>query len=118
MMSSVNRAMCCTPAVEVEVDVLLDLALLRPSAGSLIGNLIAPVRARHHLAAQRGELGGDVLVVEGEELVEAEGPDVAVDPVVHLPVLDVADDVVDPRRARRPSRLRSRASKPGRKGPS
>ena len=38
---------------------------LRPSAGSLIGNLMRPLSVRHHFRHQRGIFGRNVFVVEG-----------------------------------------------------
>ena len=49
----------------------------------------------HDLRHERGILGADVLVVEVDELVEAEHVLVELDPLVHLAFFDVADDVVD-----------------------
>ena len=79
----------------VELEVLLDLrsplALRR-----LVDRELDPPRAvLHDLRHQRRVLGADVLVVEVNELLEAEHLAVELDPLVHLAFLDVADDVVD-----------------------
>ena len=79
----------------VEVEVLLDLALAA-TLGRLVDRqhdlVVVPDDRRH----ERGVLGGDLLVVEVGELVEAEHVAVVGDPVVEVALLDVGDDVVEP----------------------
>ena len=83
------------PRTAVEVDVLVDLAATPPLGRLVDGELDPPRPPLHHLRHQRRILGGDVLVVEGDELLEAEDGAVEIDPLVHPPLLDVAHDVVD-----------------------
>ena len=105
-MSSDCIATCWTPGPAVELEVLLDLALPLALGRLVDRELDLPLAVRHHLRHERGVLGRDVLVREVRELREAEHARVEVDPLVHAPELDVADDVVDRDQAdpaRRPS---------------
>ena len=79
----------------VEVDVLLDLGLLAAFSGLVDRELDAPVSIAHHLGHQGGIVGGNVLVVEGDQLGEAHDLGVELAPGVHLAPADVADHVVD-----------------------
>ena len=68
--------------------------LRRPSAGSLIGITILP--PSHTTVEMRAEYSVRIcVVVEVQQLGEAEHVAVEVHPVVELALLDVADDVVD-----------------------
>ena len=78
----------------VVVEVLLDLALAPPVGGLVDGQhdlVVVPHDGRH----QRRVLGGDLVVVEVDEGVEAEHLVVVVDPLVEVALLDVAHDVVE-----------------------
>ena len=79
----------------VEVQVLLDLALLAAGGGLVDGELDAAVAVAHHLAHQGGELGGDVVVVEADQLLEVHHVGVPLHPFVHLAQGYVAHHVVD-----------------------
>src|SRR5207247_8607654 len=46
------------------------------------------------LCPERGVFGADVLIVEADELAEAEHVAIKLDPVLHLPLFDVCNDVV------------------------
>ena len=93
------------PAVELQV--LLDLRP-PPALGRLVDRELDPPRAvLHHLRHQGRVLGADVLVVEVDELREAEHVLVEPHPLVHLAFLDVADDVVDRLQADRVERARA-----------
>ncbi len=79
----------------VELEVLVDLALALP-LGRLVDrelDLARPIR--HHLAHQRRVLGLDLVVAEVDDVRHPEHALVELHPAVHLPELDVADDVVD-----------------------
>ena len=78
-----------------ELEVLVDLAL--PLAlGRLVDRELDLAGAvRHHLAHQRRVLGLDLVVAEVDDVRHPEDALVELDPLVHLPELDVADDVVD-----------------------
>ena len=107
MMSPVDHGdvLHARPAVvlQVLVDLRLPLAL-----GRLVDRELDPPGAvLHHLRHQGRVLGADVLVVERDELLEAEHLAVELDPLVHLPFFDVADDVVDGRQADRVGRRRA-----------
>ena len=79
----------------VELEELLDLRP-PPALGRLVDRELDPAAAvRDDLRHQRRVLGADVLVVEAGEQREAQDLAVEVDPLVHLPFLDVGDDVVD-----------------------
>ncbi len=80
--------------VVVPVEVFLDLRLLLARGGLVDGHLDEALAAGHDLGHQGGVVGGDVLVVEGHEHLEAEDVLVEFDPVVHLAEFDVADEVV------------------------
>ena len=54
-----------------------------------------PEPVRHHLAHQRRVLGLDLVVAEVDDVRHPEHALVELHPAVHLPELDVADDVVD-----------------------
>ena len=87
----------------------------RPSAGSLIGMTISRA-VPHDRRHERGVLGGDLVVVEVDELAEAEHLGVEPHPLVEPALLDVADDVVDPGQADlRPDRRRGQVL--GRRSP-
>jgi non-specific serine/threonine protein kinase len=79
----------------VELQVLVDLRLLLADGGLVQRELHPVVPARHHLAHQRGVLGGDVLADELGQVGEAHHPVVEGHPFVHGAELDVADDVVE-----------------------
>ncbi len=91
----------------VEVQVLLDLRLLAARGRLVDRQLHLAGRVLHHFGAQRGELGRDVLVVEADQLLEAEGARVVVAPGLHLAPADVGHAVVDPDAGRPGSRARS-----------
>ena len=80
---------------EVVIEILLDLALLLAFGGFVDGELDAAVAVRHDLGHQRRVLGGDILVVEVQQLAEAHHLVIELDPVIHLAERHVADDVVD-----------------------
>jgi hypothetical protein len=79
----------------VELEILVDLAL--PLAfGRLVDRKLDLAGAvRHHLAHQRRVLRLNLVVAEMDDVRHPEHPLVELDPMVHLPELDVADDVVD-----------------------
>ena len=79
----------------VEVDVLFDLGLLAAFGGLVDRELDPPISIAHHLGHQGGVLGGDVLVVKGDQLSEAHHFGVELAPGVHFPPADIADHVVD-----------------------
>ncbi len=87
--------MCWTPGPFAELEVLVDLAL--PLAlGRLVDRELDLAGAvRHHLAHQRRVLRLDLVVAEVDDVRHPEDALVELDPLVHLPELDVADDVVD-----------------------
>ena len=104
------RARCCDARAVVELQVLVDLALPLGD-GRLVQRELHPVVAvGHHLAHQRGVVGGDVVADELRHVGEAHHPVVEVDPLVHLAQLDVADHVVqcleEPLRRARPLDVR------------
>ena len=66
-----------------------------------------PVPFWHDLGHQRRVLGRNVLVVERDELLEAEHLAIELDPLIHLAFFDVADDVVDGCEADRVRRCRA-----------
>ena len=79
----------------VELQEFLDLRAAL-GLGRLVDRELDPAGAvLHHLRHQGGIFGADVLVVEVDQLLEAEHVLVELDPLVHLAFLDVADDVVD-----------------------
>ena len=79
----------------VELEVLVDLALLLGD-GRLVERELHPVVAvGDDLAHQRGVVGGDVVTDELGHVHEAHDLVVEGDPLVHLAELDVADDVVE-----------------------
>ena len=82
-------------AAAVVVEVLLDLRRLDAHGGLVDRERHHAARVAGDLAAQRAVLGGDVVLVELLEDVEAEDLRVEGHPVVHLAELDVADGVVD-----------------------
>ena len=94
-MSSVSSARCCTPGPAVEVQVLVDLALLAARRRLVDGELDGERAVGHHDGHQGAVLGGDVLVVEADVAREAEHAAVPVRPVVHPAEFDVAHHVVD-----------------------
>ena len=78
----------------IEVEVLVDLRLLL-SLRRLVDRELDPlVPVRHHLRHQRTVLRRDVLVVEGDEILEAHHFLVEPDPDIHLAELHVADAVI------------------------
>ena len=90
----------------VELQVLVDLALPLADRRLVQRELHPVVAVGHHLAHQRGVVGGDVVADELGHVGEAHHPVVEVDPLVHLAQLDVADHVVqrleEPLRRTRP----------------
>ena len=78
----------------VEVEVLLDLALAA-TLGRLVDREHDLVVVPDHGGHQRRVLGGDLVVVEVGELVEAEHVLVVADPLVEVAALDVGHDVVE-----------------------
>ena len=76
------------------------------SSADVQGELDRVRAVAHHDAHERAVLGGDVLVVERDEGVEAKHLHVVVDHGVHLVPADVADDVVDPAEPARDGRDR------------
>ena len=79
----------------IKVEILLDLRFLLALRRLVDRKLHAVARVGHHLRAQRGVFGRDVLVVERDQLREAEDASVEVAPRVHLAPADVADAVID-----------------------
>ena len=88
----------------VELQVLVDLRLALALGGLVDRELDAPVAVRDHLRHQRRVLGRDRLVGEVDHLGHPEHVLVVGDPLLHVPELDVADDVVDAVEAARPPR--------------
>ena len=79
----------------VPLQVLLDLALLLALGRLVDRHLDEMVAGGHHLRHQGRVFGRDVGVIEVLEHRELEHVLVPLDPVVHLPFLDVADAVID-----------------------
>src|SRR5207249_4794704 len=79
---------------EVEVEVLLYLRLLAPFGRLIDGELDAARAVLHHLGHEGRVLGGDVLVVERDELGETHDAGVVIDPLVHFAKLHVEHLVV------------------------
>ncbi len=79
----------------VELEILVDLALLAPFGRLVDGELDPAIPVRHDLRHQGAVFGGDVLVVEADDLAEAQHVPVEADPVIHPAQLDVADTMVD-----------------------
>ena len=68
--------------------------------GGLVDRELDPAGAvLDHLGHEGGVFGADVLVVEADELRKAQNMLVEADPLVHLALLHVGDDVVDGRQA-------------------
>src|SRR6267378_4322388 len=79
----------------MEIEILLDLALLS-TLGRLVDRKLDGERiVGHHDAHQGAVLGGNILVVKADEAAEAEHAAVPFGPFVHLSQLDVAHNVVD-----------------------
>ena len=87
--------MCWHAGAAVELEVLVDLALLLADRRLVERELHLAAAVRDDLAHQGGVLGGDVVADELLHVGEAEDAVVEADPLVHLAELDVADDVVD-----------------------
>ena len=80
----------------VELDVLLDLRFLAPSAGSLMGNLMCSVGCRWSSPCSSGPFTcGNVLVIEGDQLSEAHHLRIEFCPNVHLVPANIPDHVID-----------------------
>ena len=80
----------------MEIEILLDLALLLP-LGRLVDRKLDRERiVGHHDAHQRAVLGGNILVVEADEPLEAQDAAVEFRPFVHPSQLDIAYDMVHP----------------------
>ena len=79
----------------VELEVLLDLALPLAFGRLVDRELDLAAAVRHDLRHERRVLGLDVVVAEMDDVRHPEDLLVELDPVVHLPELDVADDVVE-----------------------
>jgi hypothetical protein len=79
----------------VELEVLVDLALVLGDRRLVEGELHPVVAVGDDLAHERGVVGGDVVTDELGHVDEAHDPVVEADPLVHPPELDVADDVVE-----------------------
>ncbi len=79
----------------VELEVLVDLRLLRRDRRLVERELHPVVAAGDHLAHQRRVVGGDVVADELRHVGEAHHLVVEADPLVHPAELDVADAVVD-----------------------
>ncbi len=80
---------------QVVIQIFFDLAFLLAFGRLVDGKLDPSVAVGHHLGHQGRVFGGDVLVVEVQQLAEAHHLVVEIDPVIHLPKLDVADHMVD-----------------------
>src|SRR5829696_1651689 len=78
-----------------ELEVLVDLALALALGRLVDRELDLAGTVRHHLAHQRRVLRLDLVVAEVDDVRHPEDALVELDPLVHLPELDVADDVVD-----------------------
>ena len=87
--------MCCAPALAVEIEVLLDLALALALGGLVDRELDLAAAVCHDLRHERRVLGLDLVVSEVDDVRHPEDALVELDPVVHLAELDVADDVVE-----------------------
>ena len=79
----------------VEVEIFLDLALAFAGGGFVDGHLDQTAAVPHHLRHQSRVLGRDRLVIKVAKEDKAEDVLIELDPSVHLPELDVADDMVD-----------------------
>src|SRR6478736_1280070 len=79
----------------VELEVLVDLALLLGDGRLVERELHAVVAVGDDLAHERRVVGGDVVADELGHVHEAHDAVVEADPLVHVAELDVADDVVE-----------------------
>ncbi len=79
----------------VELEVLVDLALLLRDGGLVERELDPVVAVGDDLGHERRVVGGDVVTDELGHVHEAHDLVVEADPLVHLAELDVADDVVE-----------------------
>ena len=68
----------------VVIEVLLDLALPAPLGWLVDREFDPPGAVLHHLAHQRRVLSADVLVVEVDQLREAQNITIVCDPFIHL----------------------------------
>src|ERR1019366_7783382 len=79
----------------VELEIPIDLRLFLSSGRLVARELDTTVAVRHHLRHKRGVLGRYCLVVERQDVDEAEHVLIELDPLVHRTELDVADAVVN-----------------------
>ena len=79
----------------IELEIFIDLRLLLALGRLVDRELDAAVAIAHHLRHQRRVLGADRLVVEREDVGEAQHILVELDPGIHPAQLDVADTVID-----------------------
>src|SRR5919204_6192003 len=79
----------------VELEVLLDLALLLSLRGLVDRELDLAAPVRHHLRHQRRVFGLNLVVAEVDDVGHPEDALVELDPVIHPAELDVPDDVVE-----------------------
>src|SRR6267378_5744684 len=79
----------------MEIEILLDLALLS-TLGRLVDRKLDGERiVGHHDAHQGAVLGGNIFVIKAYEAAEAQHATVPFGPFVHLSQFDIAHDVVD-----------------------
>ena len=79
----------------IKLQILVDLGFLLSLRRLVERELDPTVSIGDDLGHQRRVLGGDRLVVEGDQLGETEDVGVVLDPLVHGAELDVADAVID-----------------------
>src|SRR5262249_3332016 len=89
----------------VALEILVDLALAQPVGGFVERHDDVPP-VPYDGRDERGVLGANLALVEGQELREAERVPAAGDPVVEPAALDVADDVIDRAKSHRRTDLR------------
>ena len=79
----------------VKIEVFLHLRFLFAFGGLVDREFHEAVSVAHHLAHQRGVFGGNVFVVERQDVAEAHHIFIKLHPRVHLVPSDVADAMID-----------------------
>lgn len=79
----------------VEIEVFFDLTFLFTLGGFVDGEFDVAVAVADDFTHEGGIFCGDILVVEGDEEVEAHDVLIELDPFVHHAEFDVADAVID-----------------------